>query len=116
MGDRTPAEALCQVPATFYANRNVSFRELVRDVGLWRHRRQLTRDAITSALRANPKLIESWLLWSMNKRTESGWYFEREGDSCVVGYIRGGGKLSFDDLALGCTEYIVREVGLQHAL
>ena len=104
------------MPATFYANRNVSFIELVRDVGIWRHRRELTRDAIASALRAHPELIDSWLLWSMNKRTGSGWYFEQQDDGYVVGYFPKGQELRFEDIAVGCTEFILREVSAICAL
>jgi hypothetical protein len=52
----------------------------------------------------------------MNKRVSSGWYFQRESNACAVGYFPGADRLRFDDVALGCAEFILREVGLVHAL
>jgi hypothetical protein len=67
-------------------------------------------------LRADPALIDGWLLWSKNKRVSSGWYIERDGDGCVVGYFPKGKRLRFDDVPLGCAKFILLEVGLTHAL
>jgi hypothetical protein len=112
---QTPVEAICRLPASFYAG-NKSFTQLVRESGITDPTSGATAEALASALRADPALIDGWLLWSQNKRVSSGWYFERDGGGCTVGYFPKGKRLRFDDVALGCAEFILLEVGLTHAL
>jgi hypothetical protein len=111
----TPVETICRLPASFYGG-NKSFIQLVRESGITDRASGATPEALASVLRAEPSLIDGWFRWSGNKRVSSGWYFERDGDGCIVGYYPGGDRLRFDDVALGCAEFILREVGLAHAL
>jgi hypothetical protein len=47
----------------------------------------------------------------MNKRTSSGWYFQRVQGAYVVGFYPDGEPLRFEDASRGCAEFIIREVG-----
>ena len=115
MPKQTPAEAVCRLPASFYAGEK-SFTQLVRESGIADPASGASADALASVLRAEPALIDGWLLWSQDKRVSSGWYFERDGDGCAVGYFPEGKRVRFDDVALGCAQFIPLEVGLTHAL
>ena len=110
----TPVEAVCRIPASFYGG-NKSFTQLVRESGI-AEAGGSTVDALASVLRAEPGLIDGWLRWSENKRVSSGWYFMLNGGACVVGYYPNGERLRFDDAALACAKFILREVGVVHAL
>jgi hypothetical protein len=112
---QTPVEAICRLPASFYAGKK-SFAQLVRESGITDPSSGATAEALASVLRADPGLIDGWLLWSQNKRVSSGWYFERDSHGCTIGYSPKGKRLRFDDVASGCAEYILLEVGLTHAL
>ena len=115
MAKQTPVEAICRLPASFYAGKK-PFTQLVRESGITDPASGATAGALASVLRADPALINGWLLWSQNKRVSSGWYFERDGEGCTVSYFPKGKRLRFDDVALGCAEFILLEVGLTHAL
>ncbi|HSQ32230.1 MAG TPA: hypothetical protein VLN49_20385, partial [Gemmatimonadaceae bacterium] len=67
-------------------------------------------------LRAHPSTIDTWLRYSADKRTSSGWYFVHE-SAWFVGYVgssdtldRGVAAESFDDPATACAMFILREL------
>jgi hypothetical protein len=112
---QTPVEAICHLPASFYAG-SKSFAQLVRESGITDPASGASTEALAALLRTDRALIDGWLLWSENKRASSGWFLQRDGDGCIVGYFPGGERLRFDDVALGCAKFILHEVGLPHAL
>jgi hypothetical protein len=65
--------------------------------------------AVASFLAAQPDLMESWLLWSRDKRTSSGWYLSSEGTGFVVGYFPGGPQTTFRNMIDACSEFIILE-------
>jgi hypothetical protein len=66
-------------------------------------------------LERDPSLIESWLLWSTNKRVSSGWSFQQDGPNFVVALHPSGEHLVFQHAALACANFIVKEVGAIYA-
>ena len=111
MSHQTPLAAVCSIASSFYAATGKSFIQLVRESGVEDCGAAFTSDALIPLLQADPALIEGWLLWSMNKRTSSGWYFQRAQGAYVVGFYPDGEPLRFEDASRGCAEFIVREVG-----
>jgi hypothetical protein len=103
-------ERVCRLPVDFYGGGSRSMVQLVRDSGVKKHPEKLTLDAVRGWIAAHPELIESWLLWSANKRVPSGWYFSRHGARFDVDYFPAGETLTFADAPTACAEFILREV------
>jgi hypothetical protein len=82
-----------------------SFIQLLHESGVEDCRAAITSDALIPLLKADPALIEGSLLWSMNKRTSSGWYFQRAQGAYVVGFYPDGEPLRFEDASRGCAEF-----------
>ena len=100
--------AICTLPIRFRAG-NVSAAQLVLESGLVENPKALTRVAVASFLAARPDVMESWLLWSQDKRTSSGWYLSSEGTGFVVGYYPGGPQTTFRTMIDACSEFILLE-------
>ena len=87
----------------------------------------LTSNAVQDVLRANPTLVDEWVVYSDNQRCD-GWVFrEKDGEyevyrKSIEGAVevdtntwRGGQyivheRFTFDDRIEACAEYVVREV------
>jgi hypothetical protein len=58
--------------------------------------------------------IDEWLLWSENKRSNSGWFFQNEKDNKYhVGYLLLGKQLEvfeYSDKVQACTSFIIKEI------
>ncbi len=105
----TPIEQICNLPVAFHAG-DKSPLQLVCDSGIEDEPGSLAATSIANILLANPTLVESWLRWSEDKRVSSGWYFLRENNGYLVGFIPEGERLFFKDAFTACSEFIVREV------
>ena len=111
MPHQAPLAAVCSIASSFYAEGGKSFIQLVRKSGVADLGATFTTNALVPLLEGNSDLIESWLLWSMNKRVSSGWYFRRAQGAYVVGFYPNGEALRFEEASRGCAEFIIREVG-----
>jgi len=100
---------ICRLPLDFHAG-SKSMAELVSESGVSAHPEALAVASVVARLNGQPELVDAWLDWSANKRVTSGWYFAQEGSHFVVGFHPNGESLAFDDPALGCAEFVVREV------
>lgn len=59
-------------------------------------------------LRDHPAVIEEWLLYSEDKRTDGGWYLLQDG---TIGQVhRPGEELRFPSLEQAVAAYVVREL------
>ena len=71
-------------------------------------------DDLLVVLRSDPLKVESWLTWSDDKRTGSGWYLrELETGEFGVGYHpnQTGRELErYSDACIACANYIKREI------
>ena len=99
--------SVCLAPSAFYRG-GISFAQLLRDSG--GSKSSLSKQAIVQILEVEPSLIDDWLLWSMNKRVSSGWYFTKEDNDYLVGFYPVGERFTFQDAAVACAEFILREV------
>lgn len=79
-------EEIISIPVSF-TNSNKSPADLLVASGYLESPEAITVDILADALRKSPEYIESWLIWSDDKRTDSGWYFQRKsGEDFLVGY------------------------------
>ena len=68
----------------------------------------LHESLLVTYLRDDPILIEEWLLYSEDKRTDGGWYLLRDG---TIGQVRRPGeKIRFPSLEQAVAAYVVREL------
>jgi len=71
-------------------------------------------DEIESALLSCPDCARDWEGFSANKRTDTGWYFQRiENGKYQVGFLDDGKITStevYDEEVKGCSSYILHEV------
>jgi hypothetical protein len=79
-------DMIVNIPRAFNLE-NKSFYQLLEEMGYFETYDTVTIQALQDAFGKNPEFVEAWLEWSSNKRTSSGWYFERNplGDY-IVGY------------------------------
>ena len=102
-------EHICRLPIDFDGGSN-SMVQLVAESGVAARPDLLKLSIITSCLADHPEFIEKWLIWSANKRVESGWYLVREADGFVVGFRPKGERLIYSEAAVACAEFVIREV------
>lgn len=103
--------AICEFPAVLKSS-GLSIRETLSSMPYDEVRSNLTVLDLAEHLRAHPSSVDSWLRYSADKRTSSGWYLVSE-SAWFVGYIggdRGAAAESFDDPATACATFILREL------
>jgi hypothetical protein len=67
-----------------------------------------TESDLLRHLKEHPALIEEWLLYSDDKRTDGGWYLSRDG---TIGQVsRPGEEIRFPSLEEAVAAYVVREL------
>lgn len=93
-----------------------SFSQLVGDSGWRTQSSSIPAIQIYEYLKNNLRLIDSWLLYSMNKRSSEGWYFsaDEETGEYIVGFYD---KCSSDievsksrDRVEACVKFIINEL------
>ena len=93
---------------------NQSIYHLLESTGYFSNFDQINVAAIQSELKAHPDMIEEWLQWSENKRSNSGWYFKNENGTSIVGYYSGSKDgnsiLKYSDLSEACATFIKNEI------
>ncbi len=70
-------------------------------------------EEIRAALVSEPECVKEWLVYSEDKRCESGWYFmQTEAHKYTVGYYPPGDKSCtiYDDLLDACAAFIGEEI------
>jgi hypothetical protein len=93
--------------------------DLLRETGYFLEDRSLKRSDIEQFLRANPDLIEDWLLESEDQRCSPAWFISESTNSAgkpvwEVGYIGRSGTLEFrekyNDLFRACSYFVARYI------
>ena len=69
---------------------------------------------LVPVLRAQPSLVQDWLLFSADKRTSGGWYVTEEPH--VVGSIDAAVEVEFGSIEEAVAEFVVRELDQAVAL
>ena len=86
----------------------VSLREALSRTRYRELRPQFEESDRLAHLRDHPDLIEEWLLYSEDKRTDGGWYLLQDG---TIGQVRRRGEeIRFQSLEQAVAAYVVREL------
>ena len=106
---------ICKLPEEFERVENKSFYQLLKETGVSGNKAIISIENIKNYLKNNVDLVETWLLYSMNKRTDEGWYF-KEGNkrTYVVGYLLKNGsskdESKYADKIQACASFIHNEL------
>jgi hypothetical protein len=105
---------ILSLPEKFYALRNVSIYDLLKETGYFELYSQINEATFLDELNKNPEQINYWLNWSNDKRTTSGWYIkEDENGKYVVGYFPSSeqsNQMEYSDLNEACAAFVKREI------
>jgi hypothetical protein len=65
-------------------------------------------------IKENYEYIDSWLLWSMDKRWSPAWYFSEDNNEYIVGYYNSQhidkNTIKFNDKTQACAYFIIKEI------
>jgi hypothetical protein len=75
------------MPRDFYLHGTKSMNQLFNESGYLEKSKFVTREALIGCLEKNPELMRDWENYSSDKRVSQGWYFLKEKDQWVVGYV-----------------------------
>ena len=98
---------VCQDPA-------VSVHDFLKDAGYFEIRAQISEKNIYDVLVFHPDLVEDWLQYSEDKRSDHGWYFIKKSEGkYIVGYLSKESDMVFEynDELKACSSFINRELG-----
>lgn len=105
---------IIKLPETFYLNGNVSIYNLLRDSGYFEMYDQIDENNILEELTKHPEYVKIWLEWSDNKRTDSGWFFQKsDHGKYTVDYFPKKEKsdsVEYEDSKLACATFIKLEL------
>ncbi|MEZ4920432.1 MAG: hypothetical protein R2792_15120 [Saprospiraceae bacterium] len=107
---------IISLPEQFYNPENKrSAAELLKGSGFFEFCNEIGQNEIEHFLRESPNLIDRWLEWSGDKRTDSGWYFDLDANHrYVVGFVSSQNTriapMIFSDKYVACATYIYREI------
>lgn len=105
---------LIHLPRKFNERGNATIYSLLNDTGYFKIRAQISEDSICEALRTCPECIDDWLLYSEDKRSDAGWYFQRCAESYRVGYFsskdNGIKPTEYEDRVAACARFIKHEI------
>lgn len=106
---------ICSLPKQLEQVKNKSIIQLLEELDVDRKNLKKSIEDIKSYLKDNSALIENWLVYSMNKRTTKGWYFNKENrNKYIVGYfsnnVRKKKELKYTDAANACAFFMYNEL------
>lgn len=88
MKNNTVIAKICALSEQLEHQKNKSLSQLLKEFNIDRKKPEITIGNIKDYLKNNDSLIESWFLYSMNKRTSEDWYFIKENNTTyIVGYL-----------------------------
>ena len=67
----------------------------------------LSAEILVSVIGRHPELVEQWVLFSEDKRTDGGWYLTRKAQ---IGRVLGAGPTQFTSQEAAVAEYVLREL------
>ncbi|MBF0387545.1 MAG: hypothetical protein HQL20_06780 [Candidatus Omnitrophica bacterium] len=69
---------MCRLAVNWKTVGDMSINDWVRASGWLLHRESISLDDIKGFLKVAPELVDGWLLYSEDKRCDSGWYFTND--------------------------------------
>lgn len=108
-------DKIIYLPKEFSKKGDTSIYDLLKKSGYFEKFNQISEDKILKAVKENPLCINDWLLWSENKRSDSGWYFKKYSDNkyAVGNLISGKGniqEIEYSDASVACAAFIKKEI------
>ena len=103
--------SVCRMPSEFHRRGDVSILRLAEDSDYRAHQTAIGVEDFRQYLQAHPELVGEWYVYSDNKRTSSGWYFDHA--TRRVGYYSGSRRereQTFDDVTQACAAFIKHEI------
>ena len=100
--------AILRIARDISGARGLSLSEALRRSGYRDHRPHFTAREVRAALTAHPALIDEWLAYSEDKRTEAGWYVLRDGEIGQV--LKPSAQRSYPTIAEAVAQFIVHEL------
>lgn len=86
----------------------ISLREALRVTGYAEYRTSFTAADLQPIVAAHPEIIEQWLSYSEDKRTNGGWYIRRNGQIGRV--LQPETQREFGSIHEAVAEYVVLEL------
>ena len=108
-------DKIIHIPTTFENHGNIkSAYSLLEETGYFEIYNRVHEDVLRLALEQHPECINSWLIWSENKRADCGWYF-RQNDygKYVVGYFpktENATEYEYADIKFATAAFIKHEI------
>ena len=86
----------------------ISLNEAIMCTRYNEHRPSFGVEDVLQLLKANREIIEEWILYSEDKRTDGGWYILRDGE---IGRVDDkNSRMRFETIEQAAAEYVVREI------
>lgn len=93
---------------------NKSIYSLLKETGYFELHSQINEDDIGKALAKHPTYINQWLQWSEDKRSSSGWYFQKnDSHNYIVSYFPTNENFEqtiYSNIRNACAAFIKREI------
>jgi hypothetical protein len=106
---------ICSMAHDYKLYKNKNMFQLLKTSGYFEYKDIITKEKVIEEIKNNPRIIGDWALYSDDKRTPSGWYFQqRDTDKWVVGYFDGKNikkenEQIFTSAFEACATFILRE-------
>jgi hypothetical protein len=113
MSEQDIIKEIIFIPKDFYEKRNISIFSLLKNTGYFDLFDKINIDQILQVVIQNPECIDYWLMWSENKRVDSGWYFAKNADDhYVVDFFppKRNSKKVYADMREACAVFIKLEI------
>jgi hypothetical protein len=86
----------------------VSLGDALKITGYTEHRPTLSSADLVPIIGRDPSLVEEWMSYSEDKRTDGGWYILRDG---TIGHLgRPATKRQFESIHRAVAEYVILEL------
>lgn len=103
---------IIHLPSEFKKS-NISLFDLLQNSGYFENHNNIKEYDIAKALISNPECIQSWLLWSDDKRSY-GWYFKECGNKkFLVGFYPENVNypdITYENVFDACASFIKKEI------
>jgi len=94
--------------ATSMRGAGISMREALKVAGYAELRPSLTAAELRSVIADHPELIEQWMSYSEDKRTDGGWYIQRNGNIGRV--LKPASALQYASIQDAIAEFVMLEL------
>ena len=85
----------------------MSLRDALAKANYAAARPHLRAEDLVFFIEAHPDFVKQWILFSEDKKTDSGWYLTRESE---IGKVFGSKKEKFASQEAAVAEYVLREL------